>query len=597
MALKANNITKTFNDGQERLLVLANLNITFPIRGCVYLVGSSGSGKSTLLNILGGIEKLDGGKITLNGRDLTMVSNYQRDHVAFVHQRANLVSFLSGRGNVELACHLKKVRFDKKRYECLLGRLDISGHDLKPVSQLSFGMCQRFALIQALMTGCKIILLDEPTGSVDKASATIIKRTIEQYAKERLFVIATHDREMAGNGNVIDFDNLESDYRFEADRYGLIKRAMPETGSLSFYSWRQFARDWKKATLIVVSQIAIASALVVMIVLFYQANVFYQESAQGSPYNRIVTIQQRESPFESATLDAIVADYGLVSHHPYFDLNSLILRCDGGYLDVLSFQLNPGLELGTLASGRDIENKGEVLVNQALVDRGVAVGGLVEGAIGEVAFEVVGVVVDRFNSLPAIYYRPEFLLDGISGDPQKANLVIDDYREVDKILESLNGNWYASSDFATFKNSYATMIALSGAAGAFFIGVSLAIGIILYSLVLGAIFLERHRDNCLMLLLGLKRRELFFNMVKQSLVIGAAISLAGSPLGLAWVNLVKNQAFIPEFLKEPLHPGIGDFAGLVAAMAGAYFLVGLLAALSQINTIRRLKIAQVLKEE
>lgn len=597
MALMANNITKTFNDGQECLKVLADVSITFPISGCVYLVGSSGSGKSTLLNILGGIEKIDGGRVTLNGRDLKNLPNYQRDHVAFVHQRANLVSFSSGRGNVELACHLKKVRFDRKRYNSLLARLDLDGHDLKPVSQLSFGMCQRFALIQALMTGCKIILLDEPTGSVDKTSAAIIKRTIEQCAKNHLFVIATHDRDLCKNGRVIDFDNLKSDYRFLEERYGLIKRELPEIGSFSLYPWHQFARDWKKAALIVVSQIAIATALVVMLVLFFQANAFYQESLQNSPYNRIVTIESREGPFEDATLDAIVADNSLTGHNPHVDLNSLILSYNGDYLDVGSFELNPAIDPTTITAGRLIEQKGEILVNQALLDRGVALGGVVVGAIGEAAFKVVGVVDDCFNSLPAVYYQPEFLFEGIPGDPKKANLIIDDYHEVDKIIEALSGNWYAFSDFANFKDSYATMIMLSGAVGAFFIGVSLTIGIILYSLVLGVIFLERHQDNCLMLLLGLKKRELFFNMLYENLAVAAAISLIGSVSGLACVNLVKTLAFIPEFLREPLDLAIGDFALLAATMAGIYFLVGLLAALSQLNKIRRLDIAQVLKEE
>ncbi len=597
MTLSAINITKTFRDGGSVNQVFENLSISFPAAGCVYLVGKSGGGKSTLLNILGGIESVDSGMVTLNNRDISRIGEYLRDHVAFLHQRANLLGFLNARANVVLACDLKRVCFDEKKYRALVASMDLCGHDEKPISQLSFGMCQRFALIQALLSKARIILLDEPTGSVDLHSRSIIKKTIEKYSKDRLFVIATHDLKLISSGMVVDLDNLGRTYDFNNDRYALVKRGPLAPFRWNLYSWKQFSRDWKKAALIVSSQAIIATAIVVMLVLFYQGARYIDSARAECPYNRIITIESSSIAFEKSYLDKLVADYGVIGYNPYLDLNSLILKNDDDYLDVQSFQCNPDIAQSSIKAGRMIGNPGEILVNQALVDRGVNLGEQIVGTVAPITLVVVGVIADEFNSLPGVYYQDGYLPVGLSGDMTKVNLVVEDYTQIARLIDSLKGDFYAYSDFLTFKESYSNLLALAGFAGAFFIVVALVIGVILYSLVISATFYQRHQDNCLLLILGLNKRGLLGNMIGESLAVGMVISMMGSFFGLIATNFVKEMDFIPDFLKTPLKLDFTTTAGLFLAIVLVYSLVGLVATLSQLNTIRKLKISQVLKEE
>ena len=514
-----------------------------------------------------------------------------------VHQRANLLGFLSGQGNVVLACHLKNVRFDKHRYEKLLHSMDLAGHDDKPICQLSFGMCQRFGLIQALMSKSAIILLDEPTGSVDKKSAMIIKKTISQYQKHSLFVIATHDPSLVESDMVIDFDKLHQVYDFNQDRYALVKKNPHHQVRPNFYGWRQFGKDWRKAALIIISQTTIATALVVMLILFYQSVTYYMTSQKNNPYNQIVTIETTGDPIDEAVMNQLESDYDLEGYNPRYDLNSLILKNGTSYLDVQSFQLNPHLESSQIVSGRLIGRPGEILINQALFDQGVRLGTTLQSAISPVELDVVGLVGDEFNQLPSVYYQGDFLPVNLEGNSQSVNLIVPDYSQVAAVVAQLSVDYYAYSDYLNYQESYSTILLLAGGTGAFFIVVALTIGVILFSLVQGALFYERHQDNSLLLLWGLRKYQLFGNMVKESLAISLAISLAGSLLGLAAVNLVKSLPFIPEFLSNPIHLGFLEFGLLGATMMVIYGLVGLLGAISQIALIRRLKLAQVLKEE
>lgn len=596
MVLECKNIAKSYNEGPGCVKVIENLSITFPIAGCVYLKGSSGSGKSTLLNLLGSIETPDQGHITLNGRPVNQIGDYLQDYVALVHQRANLLSFLSAQANITLACSLKKVRFDQKRYQKLLSSLDLVGHDHKFPDQLSFGMCQRFSLIQAMLVNSPIILLDEPTGSVDKKSAQIIKKTIRHHQKDHLFVIATHDQSLVDNDQVIDFDELLPAYHFNHERYGLVQKNPQSASMINFYSWRQFLSDWKKALLIIISQMTIATSLMVMMVLFFEAAAFYQASLENNPYNQIITVEASGPGLEGQLQETLASLDGIASVHPYLDLNSQVLKSTNRYLDVLSFQLNPRLNPATITTGRAIGKPDEILVNQALVDQGVNLETVVTGVVNNTAYHVVGVVQDQFNQLPSVYFQNESLVQSPK-DFAKVNLVVEDYTRVDEILAKLDHDYRAYSDFVVFKNNYATLLILSGLTGAFFIIVALLIGIILYSLVQNATFYDRHQDNCLLLLLGLKKRHLFFNMLKESLIVGAVISLLGLLMGLKAVALVKQADFLPDFLTAPLDLASHQLAGVYGLMVAIYGLVALAGALGQVGLIKKLKIAEVLKEE
>jgi putative ABC transport system ATP-binding protein len=163
------------------------------------IVGPSGSGKSTLLNIFGGLDSPSGGKVLVNGTDLTSLgedalARFRREHMGFVFQQSHLVPYLSSVENVMLSQYFHSLTEETEAVEAL-NRVGL-GHRLghKP-SELSGGEQQRVGIARALINSPKILLADEPTGNLDRENSTLILRLLKTLHTEEHFTIAlvTHD--------------------------------------------------------------------------------------------------------------------------------------------------------------------------------------------------------------------------------------------------------------------------------------------------------------------------------------------------------------------------------------------------------------------
>jgi putative ABC transport system ATP-binding protein len=183
-------------------------DVTFAVAKGEHLAitGPSGSGKSTLLNIIGGVDRPTSGSISVEGRDLNELSSdqlagYRRATVGFVFQAFRLLPHLTAIENASLPCVLAGGSEDEgeTRARPLLERVGL-GHRLhhKP-TQLSAGEQQRVALARALVNAPRILLADEPTGSLDADAATALLDLIADIRAERdlAVVLATHDAELA----------------------------------------------------------------------------------------------------------------------------------------------------------------------------------------------------------------------------------------------------------------------------------------------------------------------------------------------------------------------------------------------------------------
>jgi len=168
----------------------------------VALMGPSGSGKTTLINILGGLDKLDSGRVFVDGIDLSKLSEnemvrYRAEKVGFVFQQFHLVPYLNALENVMLAQYFHSVT-DEKQAEEALRRVGLGDRITHLPSQLSGGEQQRVAIARALINQPKIILADEPTGNLDEANEEIVLKIFrELHGAGHTILMVTHDPDIA----------------------------------------------------------------------------------------------------------------------------------------------------------------------------------------------------------------------------------------------------------------------------------------------------------------------------------------------------------------------------------------------------------------
>ena len=196
------NLSKEYKRGGETLVVLDDLNLEIPKEDYLALMGPSGSGKSTLLNLIGGLDTPSNGSVSINGERIDQMnsrqlSNWRASNVGFIFQFYNLLPVLTAQKNIELPLLLTNLSGSqrKKHVETALnivGLADRSGH--KP-SELSGGQQQRVAIARALVSDPDILVCDEPTGDLDRDTATdilnLLKSLNEDHGKTILMV--THD--------------------------------------------------------------------------------------------------------------------------------------------------------------------------------------------------------------------------------------------------------------------------------------------------------------------------------------------------------------------------------------------------------------------
>lgn len=204
--LQLENITKSFRDGDSELSVLRGVDLNLADGEQASIMGASGCGKSTLLHILGGIERADSGSYTLDGKRLTEMSpaelaEIRARKIGMVFQSFFLVKSLDCIENVGLPLGYAGVAA-KERRERALEALDAVGMaDMakKQVTKLSGGQMQRVAIARAIVSRPKLLICDEPTGSLDSATAERIIELICGLSRKNgsTLIIVTHDKNIA----------------------------------------------------------------------------------------------------------------------------------------------------------------------------------------------------------------------------------------------------------------------------------------------------------------------------------------------------------------------------------------------------------------
>ena len=199
--LELKNISKSFFIEKSELKVLKNISINFRKNEFVSIIGKSGSGKTTLLNIIGLLDEDYCGKIYLKGRNISSYKKLLNDKllrskIGFVFQDYNLIEELTVYQNIDLALKIKGIR-KKGDIDFVLKKCNILSLKYKRVNYLSGGEKQRVAIARTLVTNPDIILLDEPTGALDKQNSESIIEFIKEVFYDKLVIMITHDKILA----------------------------------------------------------------------------------------------------------------------------------------------------------------------------------------------------------------------------------------------------------------------------------------------------------------------------------------------------------------------------------------------------------------
>ena len=205
--LRLENIEKYYSGSVDKLHIIRNLNLSVEEGEFISILGRSGSGKSTLLNVIGLLDKIDGGKIFIDGKEVDVLSDLEKDRLknkmlGFVFQFHYLLPEFTALENVMLPALIddfsNKYEIEKRAMELLKSvGLEVRVHH-KP-SQLSGGEKQRVAIARALINSPKILLADEPTGNLDEETSETIFNILRDINKNRkqTIIVVTHSKDLA----------------------------------------------------------------------------------------------------------------------------------------------------------------------------------------------------------------------------------------------------------------------------------------------------------------------------------------------------------------------------------------------------------------
>ena len=196
------NLAKSYRRGDQVVQVLRDITMDIPAGDFVALMGPSGSGKSTLLNLIAGIDTPDSGELRVDGTDIgdlgeADLAAWRAANVGFIFQFYNLMPVLTALENVELPLLLTGLSRSERREhaEAALGMVGLGDRLEHYPSELSGGQQQRVAIARAIITDPTLLVADEPTGDLDRASAEDVLNLMDRLNDElgKTIIMVTHD--------------------------------------------------------------------------------------------------------------------------------------------------------------------------------------------------------------------------------------------------------------------------------------------------------------------------------------------------------------------------------------------------------------------
>jgi putative ABC transport system ATP-binding protein len=210
--ITCSNLCKTYRQGDAAIKALDHVTLEIEPGSFICLSGPSGSGKTTLLNMIGGLDRLDRGEISIDSQRVDLLekgalADLRLHHIGFVFQSYNLIPVLSARENVEFVMQMQGVAAAerKQRSDAILREVGLEGMEDRRPAQLSGGQQQRVAVARAIVSQPKLVLADEPTANLDSVSAKQLMELFVELNQNHgvTFLISTHDERVMRYANRI----------------------------------------------------------------------------------------------------------------------------------------------------------------------------------------------------------------------------------------------------------------------------------------------------------------------------------------------------------------------------------------------------------
>jgi putative ABC transport system ATP-binding protein len=200
--IKCVDLCKYYQQGDAVIKALDHVSLDIEQGSFICLSGPSGSGKTTLLNMIGGLDALDSGEISIDGQRVDLLdkgdlADLRLHHIGFVFQAYNLIPVLTAQENVEFVMQVQGVstKERKKKSLAILREVGLQGMENRRPAQLSGGQQQRVAVARAIVSQPKLVLADEPTANLDSQSAEHLMELFRELNENHAvtFIISTHD--------------------------------------------------------------------------------------------------------------------------------------------------------------------------------------------------------------------------------------------------------------------------------------------------------------------------------------------------------------------------------------------------------------------
>ncbi len=202
--LKIENLKKIYGKGENLVNAVDDVSFSIERGEFIAVVGPSGSGKSTLLHLIGGVDRPNDGKIYIEGTDISNYNSkelalFRRRKVGIVYQFYNLIPNLTVKHNIELPLTLDGRRVNEKLFNNIVNKLGISKKLNNFPSELSGGQNQRVAIARSLIYEPSLLLLDEPTGNLDRKNSNEIIEILKYFnhTSNQTIILVTHDESVA----------------------------------------------------------------------------------------------------------------------------------------------------------------------------------------------------------------------------------------------------------------------------------------------------------------------------------------------------------------------------------------------------------------
>jgi len=611
MVLQLEHVTKFYTYDKNKQIIINDFTVKFPKIGMVAIIGKSGSGKSTLLNLIAGIEKPCSGKVLIDGYELDyrQISEYQSNYISYVYQFYNLVESLTVQENIVLLAKIKGKSFSLDKLYQFSDKLEITSLLKKFPRELSGGQKQRVSLVRAFLCNTPILLADEPTGALNDQMANEVMKLLKWYSKKHLVIIISHNFNLVSKYTkmIIDLDSRQNIYDFHhaIDYHKYFFNITKKVSSLNFYLKRQIIYQRNKIIMMLCSQIFAVCTFVLLISGINGGWEYLKSNFNSDPLKEIIEISKKDYDqifFSDEQISGLKKDK-LIDRLSYkLDFNLGSFKNDKE-IYLTSYQVYKSNNIDFVeGSYPDYEN--EIMINQdAFKKYNIKVNDKLDFIIDKQKFSltICAIINDNVNNGINVYIDSNYLDKNLQEKIISKASVIVKSKNYQQLVKKYDQDYFVINLHNEYFNSYRTLIDMAIMVAICFLIISFGISLILISIILKTILIERKKDVCLMLSNGLLLNKAKGLFAKEAALVGMIIGIIAmliSQFLLMIIDIFKISDLIfkiPDlFILPKLFLSKYDlYFVMILIYIGACFLVGIITSFQ----ISKMDMSVLLKED